>query len=58
MMSKQSVFRDLNEAVRWFQEARFGLFVHWDLYASAAGEWCGQHHRERPEMPRGRLYAI
>ncbi len=25
---------------KWFQEARFGLFIHWGLYAvPARGEW-------------------
>jgi len=27
----------------WFREARFGLFIHWGLYAIPAGEWNGQH---------------
>ncbi len=26
----------------WFNQARFGLFVHWGLYAIPAGEWHGQ----------------
>ncbi len=26
----------------WFQEARFGMFIHWGLYAIPAGEWKGQ----------------
>lgn len=26
----------------WFHEAKFGLFVHWGLYASLAGEWNGK----------------
>ncbi len=26
----------------WFQEARFGMFIHWGLYAIPAGEWNGQ----------------
>jgi alpha-L-fucosidase len=25
----------------WFREARFGLFIHWGLYASLAGDWNG-----------------
>ncbi len=25
----------------WFREARFGLFVHWGVYAVPAGEWNG-----------------
>lgn len=26
----------------WFQDARFGLFIHWGLYAIPGGEWQGQ----------------
>ena len=26
----------------WFREAKFGLFVHWGLYAIPAGEWKGE----------------
>jgi alpha-L-fucosidase len=26
----------------WFREARFGLFIHWGLYAIPAGKWKGQ----------------
>lgn len=26
----------------WWREARFGLFIHWGLYAIPAGEWNGQ----------------
>ncbi len=28
------------ERIRWFQEARFGMFIHWGLYSiPARGEW-------------------
>lgn len=26
----------------WWREARFGLFIHWGLYAVPAGEWQGE----------------
>ena len=26
----------------WFRDARFGMFIHWGLYAQAAGEWDGK----------------
>jgi len=26
----------------WWREARFGMFIHWGLYAQAAGEWNGE----------------
>ncbi len=28
--------------VAWFQDARFGLFIHWGLYSVPAGEWKGK----------------
>jgi alpha-L-fucosidase len=28
--------------LRWFREAKFGLFIHWGLYAIPAGEWKGR----------------
>lgn len=28
--------------VAWFEDARFGLFIHWGLYAVPAGEWQGK----------------
>ncbi len=44
----------LNESVEekavrmeWWQEARFGMFIHWGLYAIPAGEWKGEtNHAE------------
>lgn len=26
----------------WFRDARFGMFIHWGLYAQAGGEWNGK----------------
>src|SRR5579859_7184862 len=28
--------------MKWWREARFGMFIHWGLYSQAAGEWNGQ----------------
>ena len=28
--------------IAWFQDARFGLFIHWGLYSVPAGEWQGK----------------
>jgi alpha-L-fucosidase len=28
--------------LNWFREARFGMFIHWGLYAIPAGRWKGQ----------------
>jgi len=31
-----------SDALAWWREARFGLFIHWGLYAVPAGVWKGQ----------------
>lgn len=31
-----------DERMRWWREARFGLFVHWGIYSVPAGMWQGQ----------------
>lgn len=28
--------------LEWFREAKYGMFIHWGLYAIPAGEWHGQ----------------
>jgi alpha-L-fucosidase len=30
------------QRIRWWREARFGMFIHWGLYAIPAGEWQGK----------------
>ena len=30
------------ERLKWWHEARFGMFIHWGLYARLAGEWNGE----------------
>src|SRR5690606_34221677 len=29
----------------WFEEARFGMFIHWGLYSAAEGIWKGENLR-------------
>ena len=31
-----------DERMAWWNEARFGMFIHWGLYAEAAGYWNGK----------------
>src|SRR5271157_1993222 len=31
-----------DEKMKWFRDAKFGLFIHWGLYCIPAGEWKGQ----------------
>jgi alpha-L-fucosidase len=39
---KTSADKDRDRRFQWFREARFGLFIHWGLYAVPAGEWKGK----------------
>jgi alpha-L-fucosidase len=31
------------EQLKWFKEAKFGMFIHWGPYSQLAGEWNGRH---------------
>lgn len=33
---------DRDQRMRWWRDARFGMFIHWGLYALPAGEYKGQ----------------
>lgn len=34
------VIQERNQRVQWFQNDRFGMFIHWGLYSiPARGEW-------------------
>jgi len=36
----QDVYQQRQERTQWFREARFGMFIHWGIYAiPARGEW-------------------
>jgi hypothetical protein len=35
--------------MEWFRQAKFGLFIHWGLYAIPAGEWKGKPVRPSSE---------
>src|SRR5690349_12508313 len=32
---------DHDQRMKWWREARFGMFIHWGLYAVPAGEYRG-----------------
>jgi alpha-L-fucosidase len=39
--------QEFDKRMAWWREARFGLFIHWGLYAIPAGEWKEQtNHAE------------
>src|SRR5215216_599295 len=31
-----------DQRMKWWRDARFGLFIHWGLYSIPAGEWKGE----------------
>ena len=31
-----------DERIAWWQQARFGMFIHWGIYSLPGGEWKGQ----------------
>lgn len=43
------------ERLRWFREARFGLFIHWGVYAVPAGFWQGKSISAEWIMHRGKI---
>jgi alpha-L-fucosidase len=40
------------ETMDWFQDAKFGMFIHWGLYSIPAGMWDGKkiHTMRRPHV--------
>lgn len=47
---------DRDARMKWFREAKFGLFIHWGLYSVPAGEWkekksYGEWISERAHIP-------
>ncbi|MFQ5445491.1 MAG: alpha-L-fucosidase [Saprospiraceae bacterium] len=37
----------IDQRMAWWRDARFGMFIHWGLYAIPAGEWNGEtNHAE------------
>lgn len=42
---------------RWYQEAKFAMFIHWGLYSKQGGIWEGEHHYGISEwlMKRGEI---
>jgi len=40
--AKNTSDAESNDRLDWFHEAKFGLFIHWGLYAVPAGEWNGK----------------
>jgi alpha-L-fucosidase len=41
-VTKKETAQEHAARLKWFREARFGLFIHWGVYAAAAGSWQGK----------------
>ncbi len=35
---------EAQKRLKWWREARFGMFIHWGLYAIPAGRWKGKYY--------------
>jgi alpha-L-fucosidase len=47
-----SLIADSEFRSQWFQDARFGMFIHWGLYSELAGSWSGRTLPD-PSLPNG-----
>jgi alpha-L-fucosidase len=49
--------QNAEKRVQWFREAKFGMFIHWGIYAEAAGHWDGKDYFGIGEwlMKRGKI---
>ena len=45
---------ELEQRMAWFNEARFGMFIHWGAYSVLSGEWQGKPVRGYAEWIRGK----
>ena len=41
-VAKDVTVSEQDEKMEWWRDARFGMFIHWGLYAQPAGEWKGE----------------
>ncbi len=42
ILNAQTAALTRDQRLAWWREARFGMFIHWGLYAIPAGEWKGR----------------
>lgn len=42
MQTKSETPAEKSKRMKWWRDARFGMFIHWGLYAVPAGEWNGK----------------
>ena len=46
--------KDPARGLKWFQDARFGMFIHWGIYSLPGGVWKGRKH---PRMSEWIMYS-
>ena len=45
--TESSGVKPVAERIAWWQDAKFGMFIHWGAYSKAGGEWNGEtNHAE------------
>jgi alpha-L-fucosidase len=55
--TEQGIAQQPNEKMDWFLDAKFGMFIHWGLYAGPAkGEWMMENTGTKPEEYRKLAY--
>ncbi len=42
LFSVKLIANSVNNKLAWFQDAKFGMFIHWGVYSKIAGEWKGK----------------
>jgi alpha-L-fucosidase len=45
-LSREETRAEHDRRMRWWREARFGMFIHWGLYAVPAGEYKGRQSKQ------------
>lgn len=46
----QQTARESVPRLKWFRDAKFGMFIHWGLYSVLGGEWNGRQMPARGEL--------
>jgi alpha-L-fucosidase len=54
-----------DQRVKWWREAKFGMFIHWGIYSLPGGEWKGkqvsgyaEHLMRKEKIPRAEYLAL
>lgn len=55
----KTMHQSKQETIDWFHDAKFGMFIHWGLYAIPGGIWDGVkiHHMRSPHVAEWIMHA-